>query len=600
MPNRTRSINILFYCDNCDETWTPIDGNEQPKNAHEMDMSGGLKPGAIDDKDNSAHRYGKHEFGFGILKKLLEDYKYSGDFHNNVKIAVNVVNRNYTYKKNGEIDSSLAVTPVLFSQEIDLSKLNFITADLLEGYSQIWIFGMNYGDGVDSGRSVRVQENKFGAIDYFKHDKQCFTTDEVKTLETWMDAGNGVLITGDHSNYVYDKSGNMHLYNLGRSLGIGIKRVSELRVWENGASGYGQNAIDTTHSRAGLPDSNTSLNQSENNDRDMVWMRQQEDAIAQNIIHSLYRSYPPQLPHMLFQTIRSSYNPTGVVNHLADHVHEGVLNLPNDYSALDKNKNLVWPTKNGVQPKPQIVAWGINYNLPKEEGLFRPYFDNRRVGLVTAYDGHSVNVGNIVAHSTWHHFTNVNLVGFLDGKVPTQTLLHISDYFVNLAVYLNNPIQPKSWFDEIIYYEIDLIPHPLPPEVTYGGEHIDNRNPVPNRWTYTHEIGQRAINRLTHKMNPVHLQYYIYDQINAIAIEHNAGPISTHNISYAMVLGEIINAASLKKSVNKELHNSNYVFEGVQQAFRNYVQIMEAPLNPLKSAIESIDKKLHSNNVVPS
>jgi hypothetical protein len=562
MSNKTHTINILFYCDDGDQSWVSIDANKK---------AAGFGP-AFGGHDDSAFRSGEHEFGLGILKKLLEDYKYSGNFHNNVKIQVDVVNRNYDYDNKGYVNKALAKP-----------NLNFITSELLLGYSQIWIFGMHYKNNHHPGDIRATTAVRAGLTKWEQHDLQELTANELQILADWMDAGNGVLITGDHSND-FSVSGQL---NLGRALGKDIKRAGELRIWEGPPLAYGSTHVDTSHDYLGNADN-----------PDMRLMLLQEDNIPQNIYFDNSpnflrprdpRASPP--PHWLFQTIKSFYNSTGLVGHLPDHGHEGALKFPSNYNNVSNSKP-VWPSKNGVQTKPEVVAWGTNYSLPKPN---RFSFNARAVGLVSAYDGHAVGVGNIVAHSTWHHFINVNLVGFLNGKQPTNTLLHISDYFVNLAIFLDNPNRPKWWLDFDIWYELDLIPHPIPPDVKYGGESLDNKNPIPNRWTYTHEIGKQAINQLTKGINPLHFQHYIHDQTNMAAIEHGAGSISNYNISYTMVLGEMLNAASLQKAANKKLRNNDYVIKGIQQAFKNHVQMMESPLNPLKYAVDSISKKFEAN-----
>jgi hypothetical protein len=271
MIRRTSQIRILFYCDDYDATWVPIDADSQTLTKPNFDEKGNLSGTLINDKDTSAHRYGKHEFGLGILKTILENYDYAGNSHKDVKISVDVVNRNYTYNKHGDIGGCVAITKKPLSNEYDFSGLNYITPELLKSYSQIWIFGRNYGDNIDIGPSLRVNESLFGRVDWTKHNRQTLTADELATLETWMDAGNGVLITGDHSNSVSDSSGVTKYYNLGRALGKDIVRASEMRVWEEGPTAYPPNNVDTTHSGRGIGDSFY--------DQRMNWMAFQEDSI---------------------------------------------------------------------------------------------------------------------------------------------------------------------------------------------------------------------------------------------------------------------------------------------------------------------------------
>ena len=97
----------------------------------------------------------------------------------------------------------------------------------------------------------------------------------------------------------------------------------------------------------------------------------------------------------------------GIIRVMADHGHEGVL-----VTIQDTENRSEWPeTARGVQPKPVTVANGIN----KVTGKSMP--------LVSAYDGAPAGVGRIVAHTTWHHFVNVNLHGFLVPEARDKYLL---------------------------------------------------------------------------------------------------------------------------------------------------------------------------------
>jgi hypothetical protein len=223
-----------------------------------------------------------------------------------------------------------------------------------------------------------------------------------------MNAG-GVLILGDHSNPVVDQSVppvNL-LWNLGRALGGSVLRAGKMRVWE------GPPGADRAEGQV-----NTS------GDNDMVSMPNQEDNVPQAIFpvfwdvhigHSFQRHW-----HPLFIGPPSDGNPLGIIRIMADHGHEGALVQPAELEPPE------WPTApGGYQPKPVVVAHGTNMDT------------GERVPLVSAYDGHPAGVGRIVAHTTWHHFVNVNLHGFLlpDGS-PDESLQILGQYFNNLVWYL--------------------------------------------------------------------------------------------------------------------------------------------------------------------
>lgn len=46
-----------------------------------------------------------------------------------------------------------------------------------------------------------------------------------------------------------------------------------------------------------------------------------------------------------------------------------------------------------------------------------------------------------------------------------------------------------------------------------------------------------------------------------------------------------------------KLRSNDFLHKGMQQAFRNHMQMMEAPLIPLKEAVKSISKKFDVNSV---
>jgi len=82
-----------------------------------------------------------------------------------------------------------------------------------------------------------------------------------------------------------------------------------------------------------------------------------------------------------------------------------------------------WPTANGLQPGPVIVARG--QKLPA----------NLAYPAVTVYDGDPVNVGRIVADTSWHHYMNINLEN-LSAEDDDADLNLMGQFFSNLAVWL--------------------------------------------------------------------------------------------------------------------------------------------------------------------
>jgi hypothetical protein len=104
-------------------------------------------------------------------------------------------------------------------------------------------------------------------------------------------------------------------------------------------------------------------------------------------------------------------------------MHEGELVIPSTFPAD------TWPSGPSGQPLPEVIARGTD----KRTGAV---YD-----IVAAYDGTSAGVGRIVADSTWHHYFNVNLIGFPpDGHVRPQ----LAQFYVNLAVWLSPPAKRRA------------------------------------------------------------------------------------------------------------------------------------------------------------
>jgi hypothetical protein len=129
--------------------------------------------------------------------------------------------------------------------------------------------------------------------------------------------------------------------------------------------------------------------------------------------------------------------PDGPVRTLPDHQHEGEALAP-ALTPGDRD----WPTKAGYQEEPHVIAWGrINDPAATRYG--------QEIGLISAYNGHNVDVGRIVADSTWHHWFDVNLAGaaappspyagFDDTPAGRAALKQIDAYFLNCGAWLAPP-----------------------------------------------------------------------------------------------------------------------------------------------------------------
>ena len=255
---------------------------------------------------------------------------------------------------------------------------NKITPLLLANYEQVWFFGF-------------MQANLPG------QPENELTDPEVAALRPWMDAGGGVLITGDHSNprppEVDPALGDF--LNLGRALGFRVPRASELRVWNN----LPDSSIENSHNTHAPDPWGTDLNEVVPLDL---------DPYPQELI--LKRYQPKLRPHPLFSGRK------GPITVFPDHMHEGQLLIPEELPTD------TWPAGPWGQPKPEIVARGTD----KRNGAV--------YGVVTAYDGAAAGVGRIVADSTWHHYFSLNLWGF---EKDEPVLDRLAQYYVNLSLWLS-------------------------------------------------------------------------------------------------------------------------------------------------------------------
>jgi hypothetical protein len=392
LPGKT--IRILFYCDQRDMNWEPV---PQPGTGERL-------------------RRKPTEFGLRIAKDLLEAQSTL-----TLRFDVDVLNRHYDYDGNGAV--------VNFAGPMQAGK-HKLTPNLLKRYDQVWFFGQLYAN-------YRTEDPDYGNAD------SELTDAEVSALRSWMDAGGGVLMTGDHSNdasyrdsELVDASLAGKILNLGRAIGYRVPRAGSMRVWVGEPGAFSPHyVVDTA------------------NDPDMSAMPKQEDGIPQDIrvaqmAQRVYISIkqPPFVgdsvvffdDHPLFKARSTPDFPRPLIDILPDHTHEGAIAIP---EALDPSE---WPSRGNVQPKPHVAAWGTNWyyrltgQISATWGIDKPVRLYPEIPLVAAYDGARVGVGRIVSHTTWHHFVNVNLVGFRNADGTPGTMLErMAEYYANLAIWLS-------------------------------------------------------------------------------------------------------------------------------------------------------------------
>jgi len=264
---------------------------------------------------------------------------------------------------------------------LPLLPVQKLTDQLLAPYHEVWLFGYWQAN-------VATPFNPM----FFGGPDNELDQDELNVLERFM-ASKGLLIAGDHSEYAPggDPNDIETFLCLGSALGQHVTRAGELRKWKGPPTNQGGSSFNTlVRTPAG---GGTEL-----------------DDVPQTI--TLLPFEQDGSPHRIFlgtnQTIKI----------LPDHGHEGQLLIP----TIELNEK--WPARpDGSKPAPVFIANGCD----KHSGESRP--------VLMIYDGDEVGVGRIVADSSWHHYMNNNLRGFVDTS-PDQPLDLFKQLFHNIALYL--------------------------------------------------------------------------------------------------------------------------------------------------------------------
>ena len=255
------------------------------------------------------------------------------------------------------------------------------------------------------------------------------TATELAAAQAFMDADKGgVLITGDHAN-------------LGAAFG-NLPRAGKMRQLPAPPAVPGP--------------WNTTLRSGANS---VYEFDDQSDQYPQPLQLKWYWSgWLWRAPHPLL------CSPVGPIDIFPDHQHEGEAIAPAPAPATE------WPGGAGAE----VIAWGTIVD-PSSTSV------GRKIGILSAYEGHHVGVGRIVADSTWHHHFDINLRG-LPG-VPDRTgfvtpgtgdwlvtAKKIEHYFVNTAIWLAPPakqvaMRAIAWWSilwsDLIAQSLDALHHPL-------------------------------------------------------------------------------------------------------------------------------------------
>lgn len=259
--------------------------------------------------------------------------------------------------------------------------------DIMNKYDEIWFFG------VDSSPNL--------------------TPAEVTVLNQFMAAPKfgGVLVTGDHAN-------------LGRGITGQIPRAGVMRQYP--APIAAKPVWNSTVEEG--PDPGATYDHEDQSDDRPQTIRYRRYTVASPFV--LTRRYRPH-PVLC--------GPDGPIDVLPDHQHEGEALAPSPSPG-----DATWPTKAGHQEAPQVIAWG-----KIKEPDANKY--GQEIGVISAYNGHNVDVGRILADSTWHHWFDINLTGIAPSPSPYSgfdetpagqaALKKIDAYFLNCGVWLAPPIR---------------------------------------------------------------------------------------------------------------------------------------------------------------
>lgn len=298
-----------------------------------------------------------------------------------------------------------------------------VALDIVNKYDEVWFFGFNSIPNL--------------------------STSEVTLLDQFMAAPKfgGVLVTGDHAD-------------LGKGIAGQITRAGVMRLYP--APPAAPPAWNTTVEDGPDPGSTFDFND-------------QSDDLPQTIRYKRYLLSS-------FLAFRRNYRPhpvlcgpNGPIDIFPDHQHEGEAIAPVP-AAGDPH----WPTKAGHQERPEVIAWG----RIKDPGATK---HGQEIGLVSAYNGHNVDVGRILADSTWHHWFDINLTGIAPAPSPyagfdatpagQAALKKIDAYFLNCGVWLAPPdrqteMKNAAWWS-ILWTDQILELSPKAPFWYYGEQAID-------------------------------------------------------------------------------------------------------------------------------
>lgn len=243
-------------------------------------------------------------------------------------------------------------------------------------YDQVWLFGIS----------------------------RAYTLDvtELKAIEKYKNGGGGLFATGDHGN-------------LGVSLCGDISKVKDMRHWVDTNANQDINEVSMMQRRR------NDTNQPQAGNIRSLNFNDQSDDIPQNIHPKMYGPKDNLLPHPLL-AINTSIVPSGIIRIMPDHPHEGECKPEIDFSVEKNGVTKVIRTQNIA------VSFVLSGNIADNKDVTEPHC----FPSIGVWDGRQANVGRIVVDSTWHHFVNINLVGFSSSNYAI-----VEQYYMNISRWMS-------------------------------------------------------------------------------------------------------------------------------------------------------------------
>jgi len=298
-------------------------------------------------------------------------------------------------------------------------------------YDQVWLFGIITSIPTKAQPSPSDWTNRP-------------TDAELRNISEFMDKGGGLFVTGDHGA-------------LGSALCGHIPRARSMRLWFAQTGPYGNPVAPDMNS----PQRNDTNRPGANGVFDFD---DQSDDIPQEIIPKYYTKKISiwkriRWPHPLL------CGPKGVIKVLPDHPHEGECVAPYEFNrsfTFNGYTSKEYPNalEGGGQIVPEVVAFStvLPGNNVKDPTVAQTF------GAISAYDGELAGVGRVVADATWHHFVNINLIGYPGAADPVKTqgflaspagqkhFEEIKAYYRNIAVWISPTAKRRCMRRHVIWY----------------------------------------------------------------------------------------------------------------------------------------------------